>query len=91
MKFSVASLIALIALFSQGLAASAQSCASYYRPLPQNHADNIHFQVVGPMYVPVNLWPWNILTQLLFLSYTQALAMWVQDNVLSATIILKRF
>jgi len=57
----------------------------------RNNADNMHFQVVGPMYVHVNLWPWNTWTQLLFLSYAQALAMWVQDNFLSAAIILTRF
>ena len=33
MKFSVASIVALVALFSQGLAASVQHCASYCRPL----------------------------------------------------------
>ena len=34
MKFSVVSIVVLVALFSQGLAASVQHCASYYHPLP---------------------------------------------------------
>ena len=57
----------------------------------ENHTHNIHIQAEGPMYVHVTIWPWNILTRLLFSSYIAAHTMWVLDNELSTEIILKRF